>query len=141
MSDTKPAVDPAQRAAGIVMAFLGILIVVLVITFMHSTGKAPASKSAAVVVHKPKATYSATITDYVAANPADLKFYATVKNTGDAAGTPDCTVKAQDDSSSYHGFDTFTLKTVQPGASFDWQGDLTITGQGAPYVTKVTVSC
>ncbi len=89
-----------------------------------------------------KAQYGAKITDYMPVNPADLKVYAEVTNTGNGAGKPECTIKARDDSYTYSGFDIVDYNTdLRPSGIWSFAGDLTITKQGANYVTQVTIDC
>jgi len=89
-----------------------------------------------------KPAWKARVQDYVVINPADLAVTVRVTNTGKAAGTPTCTVQAQDAAAAYTGFDTATLKgAIQPGSFAVYVDNVTITHQGAKYVTQVTVSC
>jgi hypothetical protein len=87
-------------------------------------------------------TYKAKVQDYNVINPADLGVTVQVTNTGSKAGTPSCTIDAQDPSFAYSGVDVATLKDpVAPGATTHFADNITITGQGAQYVTQVTVKC
>jgi hypothetical protein len=75
-------------------------------------------------------------------NPADLHIDAVVKNTGGTAATPDCDVHAADNSGAYSGTDVVTdSSSLNPGETWDFSDDLTITNQGANYVTQITVNC
>ena len=75
-------------------------------------------------------------------NPADLRVYGEVKNTGGKSGTPSCTIQAHDDAYSYHGTDVVERTSpLKPGGIWDWVDDVTITSQGAQYVTKIEVQC
>jgi hypothetical protein len=75
-------------------------------------------------------------------NPATLRVYVEVKNTGKADGKPECTVQARDDNSTYTGTDVVTKNAaLQPGGVWDFDDALTITRQGAQYVTQVSVDC
>lgn len=88
------------------------------------------------------ASWKARVTNYVVINPADLAVTVQVTDTGKAAGTPTCTVQASDAAYAYTGFDEGTLdRPVQPGATTTYVDNVTITHQGAQYVTQVTVSC
>lgn len=87
-------------------------------------------------------TYQATVTSYSAVNPADLDVAVEVTNTGSKAGTPTCTIKASDASGAYNGFDQAKMNgPLAAGASSDYSSDVTITSQGASYVTDVTATC
>jgi hypothetical protein len=88
------------------------------------------------------AKYQATVTRYEVINPADLAVVVRVTNTGTKAGTPTCTIEAEDASYAYHGVDAATLKNpVTAGATTNFVDNLTITGQGAQYVTQATAKC
>jgi hypothetical protein len=88
------------------------------------------------------AQYKAAVVRYSVVNPADLSVYFSVTNTGKTAGEPQCTVNASDPSGAYSGFGAGTLASpVQPGRTEDSIMDVTITSQGAQYVTSVTVTC
>lgn len=87
-------------------------------------------------------SWKAVVRNYVVINPADLAVTVRVTNTGSSAETPTCTVDASDPSGAYSGIDQATLQgTVAPGATANYVDNVTITGQGAAYVTSVTVSC
>ena len=90
----------------------------------------------------PPASYKAAVTSQVALNPATLAVTIRVTDTGQGAGTPACTIDAQDPSDAYHGEDIATLKDkIRPGQTANFEDNLVITSQGARYVTRVTVSC
>lgn len=87
-------------------------------------------------------SYTATSPDHTVINPADLAVTVRVTNTGKAAGTPQCTVDASDPSGTYTGVDVATLKgKVAAGQTTTFVDNLTITKQGAQYVTDVKVTC
>lgn len=86
--------------------------------------------------------WKARVQDYAVINPADLAVTVRVTNTGGTAGTPDCTVQASDPSGAYTGIDAATLSSpVKAGAFAVYVDNVTITSQGAQYVTQVSVSC
>jgi hypothetical protein len=88
------------------------------------------------------AKWKASVEDYNVINPADLGVTVQVTNTGTRPGTPTCTVNAQDPSGAYSGIDIGTLNNaVRPGQTATYVDNVTITHQGAQYVTQVTVSC
>lgn len=75
-------------------------------------------------------------------NPATLTVSGYVTNTGGSPGTPSCDITASDPGGSYYGFDTITAKNpVRPGRRVYFTDPVTITNQGARYVTSVKVSC
>lgn len=86
--------------------------------------------------------YKAVVGDMTVINPADLAVTVHVTNTGKTAGTPTCTVSASDPSGTYTGFDVGTLTSpVAAGQTTTYVDNVTITHQGAAYVTSATVSC
>jgi hypothetical protein len=88
------------------------------------------------------AAYKARVQDFVVIDPADLAVTIRVRNTGHQAGAPTCQVQAQDASYAYYGVDEATLSNpIRAGAFAVYVDNVTITNQGAQYVTQVTVSC
>jgi hypothetical protein len=86
--------------------------------------------------------YPATIDGYAVVNPATLAVRFTIKNDGTRLVDPSCIIRAQDESGTYHGFDVFVPpKAIQPGSVVHLVGNLTITKQGAAYVTTVKINC
>lgn len=69
-------------------------------------------------------------------NPATLSVAFHVKNVGDDTGTPYCTLMVGDDNYTYSGSDAFALKKLNPGQTVTSTDNLTITKQGAQYVTQ-----
>jgi hypothetical protein len=87
-------------------------------------------------------TYSAVVQDFTAINPADLAVTVKVTNTGSHSGTPTCSITAHDASYAYHGVDAAQMAgAIAPGTTVTSVMNLTITSQGAAYVTDVTVKC
>jgi hypothetical protein len=105
-----------------------IVIVIVVIVLLGSGGGG--------------AKWKASVKNYQVINPADLGVTVQVTNTGTKPGAPTCTVQAQDPSYAYTGIDVVTLNIpVQPGHTATYVDNVTITHQGAQYVTQVTVKC
>lgn len=91
-----------------------------------------------------KAKYTATMQQdgFIIVNPATLRVYGEVKNTGTASGKPSCTVQAHDGNYTYTGTDIVTRTSdLKVGGQWDFVDDLTVTHQGAAYVTKVDLDC
>lgn len=110
------------------LAVIGTAVIIVAVTVLASGGGGT--------------TWKATVADYTVINPADLAVTVHVANTGTRAGTPTCKINAQDPSGAYSGFDEGTLTSpVRPGATATYVDNVTITSQGAQYVTQVTVSC
>lgn len=87
--------------------------------------------------------YSATIDtgSFNVVNPATLGVIFHVKNTGSKAGAPYCTINVSDANGNYSGTDGFTLKNIKPGQTVTSVDNITITKQGAQYVTTGSISC
>ncbi|MEZ5184763.1 MAG: DUF2510 domain-containing protein [Candidatus Nanopelagicales bacterium] len=86
--------------------------------------------------------YKAKITNSIVVNPATVHFWAQVKNTGDASGTRDCTVKFHDPNRTYDGWDIFTLrKPLKADRSVIFSGDITVTNEGAVWATEHSIKC
>ncbi len=122
----------------VLSVIFGFILVVFIIALVVGTIKnqnTPKSSS-------PKASYSATITRSSPIDPATLWVSVRVTNTSNVSGEPDCTVRAQNPSGSYKGWDIFGLgRKIAPGGTDSFNARLTITNNGASYVTEATVSC
>jgi hypothetical protein len=91
---------------------------------------------------KQQAKYEASIVSKVVDNPATLSVGIRVRNVSDTAGTSTCTITARDSGYSYTGVDAVTLKEeLQPNESALVKVPLTITNEGARYVTQAEVEC
>ncbi len=127
--DKKPmsAKDAFQGIAGIVVIVL--ILWGLYAIFFGGSGK--------------KASYQGTVdtSSFNIVNPATLGVSFHVKNTGNAPGAPYCTLQVNDVNDTYSGTDAFTLKTIQPGQTVTSVDNVTITKQGAQYVTDGTITC
>jgi len=129
-------------------------VVLWLVSYISSSGNGASNASSA----GPKATYSAKLASncpmtYDAScwgqdgtvwpvNPADLRVYAVVTNTGSVAGRPICTIQAHDASYTYTGTDTVQAKSpLKPGGQSEFSDDLTIAHQGSQYVTNLAIKC
>lgn len=126
--------DKAVNAVATVLTvavFIAVpLLIVLWITGVFSSGK--------------HAKYQATldISNAVVVNPATLSVAFHVKNVGNAPGSPTCTIDVSDPSGTYSGQDMLTNgPTIQPGKTSTSADQITITKQGAQYVTTGKITC
>jgi hypothetical protein len=111
-----------------------VLVIIGVIALVAHLGAKEQAQSAA--------QYKASVAFTKVVNPADLNVYFTVTNTGKSAGSPQRTVNASDQSGAYSGINEGTLpQPVQPGQTEKAVMPVTITSQGAKYVSNVTVTC
>ena len=75
-------------------------------------------------------------------NPATISVRFSVTNDGTQPVKPDCTIRMQDASGTYRGFDVFSLKeNIEPGQSKQIVGQLTITKEGASFANKFSGEC
>lgn len=130
---TPPQAAPRQRKRRPLLGCLGFIVTAavigIIIAIATSGGGGPSP-------------WKAAVGDTAVINPADLAVTVHVTNTGKTAATPTCTVRASDPSGAYTGFDEGTLANpVQPGQTVTYVDNVTISGQGAQYVTSATVSC
>ena len=84
--------------------------------------------------------FKATVAGYTVVNPAlSVAFHIT--NTGSSAAIPTCTVDASDESGAYSGVNEGSLSDpVAAGATATTDMNVTVSNQGAQYITSVTVS-
>jgi hypothetical protein len=87
--------------------------------------------------------YSAEITRWEPLNPASGRAVFTIRNTGEASFIPEsCTVRVQDDSYTYKGYDFVSgFSEIKPGAKFMGNVVLTVTKEGAYFITEGSVDC
>ena len=69
-------------------------------------------------------------------DPATIKVWVTTKNVGQAAAVPDCAVSLNSPNGSFSGYEIFTIDKLAPGHQRTGNGLVTITDQGAQYVTR-----
>ena len=89
-------------------------------------------------------SYSAEITSWEPINPASGRAVFTIRNTGEVSFIPDsCTVRVEDGSLTYKGYDFVSgfTETIKPGAKFMANVVLTVTKEGAFFITKGSVDC
>jgi hypothetical protein len=124
---------------GVITIFLLILIGALFGEDTSTTNPVPeVSEEPAVELR-----YSAEITRWEPINPASGRAVFTIRNTGDASFIPDsCTVRVQDASYTYSGFDFISgFGEIKPGAKFMGNVVLTVTKEGAFFITQGSVDC
>jgi hypothetical protein len=87
-------------------------------------------------------SYPVSIETRAVINPATISFRYRVTNDGTQPVTPDCTIRFQDPSGTYKGFDIFTpLEPIPAGVSQAFVGQLTITKEGAEFATEYEAEC
>ncbi len=129
----KPKPDMKKRRK-INMIILSVMAVIVLIIILAS----------ALGGSSKKAKYTATVdtSNIAVINPATVSLSFKVTNTGNAPGQPWCTTHASDVNDTYSGTDYFQLSShIQPGQTSTSADSITITKQGAQYVTQATISC
>jgi len=136
MNETEPTTDKKARnrkANKVLLPIIGVLFLIIIVIAIagasHGSGKS--------------AKYSATIdtNSFNVVNPATLAVTFHVTNNGTAAGEPQCTIDVNDANSTYTGADLVTLKSVAPGQTVTSVDNITVTKQGAQYVTAGKIDC
>lgn len=90
---------------------------------------------------EPVTTYRVENFEFEVENPASIRVFADVTNTGGEIGSPSCEVEAADPSGAYRGFGTFDLPPVAPGEVGRLVGVLVIRNEGAGFVDDATIVC
>lgn len=129
--------------------YILIGVVLLVVGIIGAALPTPETQTKKVTVVQQNATqqvktspaYESTVTDYKVVNPATIQFTARVKNTGNGSGTPNCKVKGTDSSGTYKGYDYFKIDPLEPSKEQTFNGNITITKEGAVYVTDMQITC
>jgi hypothetical protein len=85
--------------------------------------------------------YPASVDGYAVVDPATIAVRFTVHNDGTQAVSPACTISLQNAGGSYHGFDVFYMNPISAGGVTHGTGNITITSQGAQFVTQSSISC
>lgn len=87
-------------------------------------------------------TFDGTVLSVTAVDPATVEVTIDVENTGSSDGVAQCTITAGNAGGAYSGFDTWTTDdAISAGDTKKMSGPITITGQGAQYVTTASADC
>lgn len=88
------------------------------------------------------AIFSGKILSSEVINPATVKVKFEITNSGTDAGIPSCIVRVYDSSRTYNGFDSPIFDyAIEPNSSITGALNLTVTKEGALFVTQGEVSC
>jgi len=88
--------------------------------------------------------FSATVVDVSALDPGEATVSISVTNSGSKPQIPFCAISLSSPGGAYTGFDQLsTTDAIDSGQSVTMTGTITITNNGATYVTAgdSTVSC
>lgn len=143
MSQQSPA---AQSLGAKVRAVLGLMLLLFVayLFFSSCSGSSEAGGDKASANPSPSALarFKATVSDIEVVNPASVRVFVQVTNTGEVTATPQCTVAVRDPSSTYTGFEVFEVQEpLKPGRVSRFEGVIVVEKEGAMYVTKSSVKC
>ncbi len=132
--EERPMTEQQQKKqipVSTVLIALAIVFVPIILWLRSSASSAP-----------PTSTYEAHITDFSAIDPATAQALVTVKNTGSVEAAPTCQISVYNTSRTYQGYDTFDqLKKLKPGEQWSFNATVTVTDQGAAYVTEGAAGC
>lgn len=135
---------PAKKNGGNLVAALMILgLIVVLVGWCSSlpddaTDDPPAGDEPA----ESPSSFEGQIVDVQVVNPATVNVTATITNTGDTPGVPECTIEVSDASGTYDGWDIYTAREpVQPGTTDQMVARLTVTNEGAAWVTESNIDC
>jgi len=134
-TETKPAWKKErtkkQKVVGNSLAAFGafVILMAIVVVIVGIVSPEPPAKHA-----KWQASIVWDVSEIV--DPATIKVWVTTKNVGQAAAVPDCAVSLNSPNGSFSGYEIFTIDKLAPGHQQTWNGLVTITDQGAQYVTR-----
>ena len=87
-------------------------------------------------------SYPVSYVRHAVINPASLTVVWNVTNDGSEPVTPTCTIRMQDSSGTYKGYDIFELKdALKAGQTKQVIGQLTITNEGAEFADQFSGEC
>jgi len=135
--EQQPAPPAPKKSGGNFIASVIVLglIVALVVTCTSLTSSDETDSA-------PPSSFTATVADIRVVNPATVTVIAEITNTGDTAAVPECRIDVADPSGTYDGWDTFTARApVEPGATDQMVARLTVTNEGAAWVTESEIDC
>lgn len=87
-------------------------------------------------------SYPVSYVRHAVINPATMTVVWNVTNDGSEPVTPTCTIRMQDSSGTYKGYDIFELKdALKAGQTRQVIGQLTITKEGADFADQFSGEC
>lgn len=107
----------------------------------NSSTSSPNGGDSSTAIKKTR-SYPVKYVRHAAVNPATVSVVWNVTNDGTQPVKPKCTIRMQDSSGTYRGFDIFELQdAIEPSQTKQVIGQLTITKEGADYVTEFSGEC
>ena len=122
-----------------VLVFWVIVLFFAVIIFLASGGN---KSSTSPGITSTSMSFAGSVAGVTLVNPASVNVSFSIYNTGTSAGIPNCTVRVQDPSGAYSGFDSPVISTpIEIGGTLNGNMNIIVTGQGASYITEGKVEC
>ena len=119
-----------------------IAIVLLAFAFLVIAGFSGSSEDTGTTTPSTNASFSGEIISSKVINLATVNVVFKISNTGTDPGTPNCMVRVQDASGTYRGYDSPIFDyPIEPNSSITGNINLTVTKEGALFVTEGEVTC
>lgn len=121
----------------VLTSIIAILVAGTVITGCSSNKESASSESEAT-----KRSYPVKLINNIVINPATAGIRFSVTNDGTQPVKPSCTVRMQDSSGTYKGFDIVEpLEPISPNQTQQFVLQLTITNEGAYFANEFSAEC
>lgn len=131
MAAEKRELTTADKVGKVVLAFILVGIPIwLLVRWLASDSP----KSA-------PAIFSATVIDSRVIDPSTLAVEIAVNNLSTASATPSCLVTVQNATGHYNGSTLIEGQAIEPGHLNKYTKTVTISNEGAAYITAGDVSC
>lgn len=126
----------SEKILGLVM--LGLLVLVAIAVFRAIFNQPEQAENPS----KPS-RYEYRMIDYKTVDPATIQFSMELSNPTDTVWSePSCTITFENPTGQYKGWDIFAIEQPINGhSSRTFTGNVTVTNEGAGYVSKYTVEC
>jgi Fe2+ transport system protein B len=132
----------AKKATKSALAKVGLFLVIFFLIFHfvfqsnNSSSNSPSTPAA------PASSFTGQVLSDTVIDPATANVQFSITNDGTTAGIPNCSVEVHNTGYSYTGFDSPIIPTpIAPGATLKGNMNITVTGQGASFITAGTVTC
>lgn len=129
--DELPNSEKKKTIIAFVVTLLIFSVIVLLFTGENSSG----------VLENGQRKYDAAVTSSKVDNPSSLIIAFDVSNNTDKTAEPFCSISAADRSSTYKGSATKQMPPILPRQTKGAFVSMTITNQGALYISNATVTC
>lgn len=138
-----------KRAFIVIGAVAGVVALVAIGSSLTSESGSSAptaadtpSRDAASGAPAERAKFKGRLTSAKFVDPATVQVFVSVENTGEVAGYASCFVSVSNRNGTYEGFDTFDLPDeIKPGKFDGFNAYLTVTNEGAAFVTEHSIDC